>query len=190
MNFNENEFPACLTSRLLELRIPELTDIKELRKLTRDNFDRLHPWMIWAQAPATWESTKEFIQIARNDYRTKKALHYLVCDRDTGKILGVLAAMFVKPEVPVVEFGYWLGKDAVGHSYTQTAIRIVSDMLVPMIKPARLQIRCGDENFASRRVAEQMGYKYEGCMRNSERVGNGDILNSLVFAKTFNWSPS
>lgn len=48
----------------------------------------------------------------------------------------------------------------------------------------RVEIKMAENNRKSRAVAERCGYLYEGTYKNDRMLPNGEISNTVVYAKT------
>jgi RimJ/RimL family protein N-acetyltransferase len=91
---------------------------------------------------------------------------FAVTDTQTGELLGSVGVRFSE-EGDVGEIGYWLRASARGRGVMTPAVRLVSGWAFARESVARLQLRADVENVASRRVAEQAGFTFEGVLRSA-----------------------
>jgi ribosomal-protein-serine acetyltransferase len=67
------------------------------------------------------------------------------------------------------EIGYWLVSEMTGKGIITRSCRILLDLAFEKMGMNRITIRCAAENFQSEKIANQLGFKYEGIERNGER---------------------
>lgn len=152
----------------LELALFERDDAEALAALVKKNQDHLRPWMPWALAPSL-ESTRGFIE-----GRALKA----IAEADgfeagiwwRGRLVGAVGVHDVSARTRRGSIGYWIDEEAQGHGVVTRAVRAV--MARCFEEPffdgqpfQRLDIRADVANARSRRVAERLGFTYEGAFR-------------------------
>jgi RimJ/RimL family protein N-acetyltransferase len=82
------------------------------------------------------------------------------------------------------EIGYIIyKKEYCGKGYTTEAVKLLCDYLFKAKKITRLEIRCSNENVASKRVAEKSGFVHEGTSKSAFRRA-GKLYDSEVYALT------
>jgi ribosomal-protein-serine acetyltransferase len=77
--------------------------------------------------------------------------------------------------------GYWLAGDAQGRGVMTEAVRAYVDHAFGIWKLNRVTIEAAVENARSRAVAERLGFREEGVLREVERVGER-MVDHVVYA--------
>jgi ribosomal-protein-alanine N-acetyltransferase len=77
--------------------------------------------------------------------------------------------------------GYWIAQRFAGRGATTTAVALVTDHLLGPMGLHRVEVCIRPENIASLRVAEKLGFRYEGCRRRYIHI-DGDWRDHLCFA--------
>lgn len=77
--------------------------------------------------------------------------------------------------------GYWIDEAVAGRGIMPTAVAMATDFCFLGLKMHRLEINVRPENHASKRVAEKLGYRYEG-LRPSYLHINGQWRDHDSFA--------
>ena len=77
--------------------------------------------------------------------------------------------------------GYWIAQRFAGRGVTTTAVALVTDHLLGPAGLHRVEVCIRPENIASLRVAEKLGFRYEGCRRRYIHI-DGDWRDHLCFA--------
>jgi RimJ/RimL family protein N-acetyltransferase len=101
-----------------------------------------------------------------------------VTERDGGAIVGAIGLEIVR-EHGHAELGYWIARAAWGRGYATEAGRAVVDHAFGVLGLARLQAHHMQENAASGRVLEKIGFTREGLGRHAIRKWG--VLKDVVF---------
>lgn len=128
--------------------------------------DTIREWLSWVDRThcAEDEYTHYLVEWCLAHWKEEKGFAYLVCLKETNKILGCVDIFNVSEQDQSGEIGYWLSKDAQGHGYMQEAVRALES---ESFKAGfnRIIIRNDTQNLRSAHVAERCGYTLEGVMR-------------------------
>jgi RimJ/RimL family protein N-acetyltransferase len=84
--------------------------------------------------------------------------------------------------VPRFEIGYWCRTGFAGHGYITEAVRGITRLAFDHLGARRLEIRSDPLNRRSASVAERVGFRLEGELRNAELGADGEPRNTLVFS--------
>ncbi|WP_284009833.1 GNAT family N-acetyltransferase [Haloarcula pelagica] len=90
-------------------------------------------------------------------------VHFLICV--DGDPVGVIGLNRVAPTTGAGELGYYLTPDAWGNGYATDAARTIVDYAFAELRLHRVHALAFDDNEASRRVLEKVGFEHEGVMR-------------------------
>jgi ribosomal-protein-alanine N-acetyltransferase len=77
--------------------------------------------------------------------------------------------------------GYWVDQRVAGRGVIPTAVALVCDHAYRALKLHRVEIAMRPENVASKRVAEKLGFRYEGIRPAFLHI-DGDWRDHLVYA--------
>ena len=109
----------------------------------------------------------------------------------TGKILGSSGLHPRDWAIPKFEIGYWGRKQFQGQGYITEAVKGILRLGFETVGARRIEIRCDSINRRSIGVAERVGMKKEGELRNNSLGTDGTPRNLVVFALTegdWRWS--
>lgn len=90
-------------------------------------------------------------------------VHLLVCV--DSEPVGTIGLGGVNERTGFGELGYYLEPDAWGNGYATDAARTLVDYAFTELRLHRIQAKAFDENAASRRVLEKVGFRHEGVLR-------------------------
>jgi RimJ/RimL family protein N-acetyltransferase len=134
----------------------------------------------WRTEPFTEADARAHLA-GQEDARTRgEALDLAVTERP-GLLLGGVSLHEVRLDLGRAAVGYWLAPEARGRGAATEAIRLLARWAFDGLAIARLELTCGPDNAASRRVAERCGFTYEGLLR-SHVPFKGARRDSVLFS--------
>jgi ribosomal-protein-serine acetyltransferase len=165
--------------RDLVLRTLESPDAAALFRLIDADRARLGRWLPWVEETRTEVDTVRFIADAADERRRRRSLVLgIVVD---GALGGTLGLHYVDWFDRSAEIGYWVAARVEGRGYVTRATRRLVEVAFEAAGLHRLVIRCAIDNARSRRVAERLGFRREGVLREAQWVG-GRFLDQHLFA--------
>lgn len=170
------------TERLV-LRAPSTDMAVSLQEAIEESFEALHPWMPWAVKLQTAVETMEFLQRAERQFADDENYIILGFLREDGRFALGSGLHPRVPEVPSYEIGYWCRSSLVGQGLVGEAVAAIAAAGFGQLCAKRLEIRCEARNTQSVRVAERAGFDLEATMRSERRANDGELSDTLVFAK-------
>ncbi|MDO6541359.1 GNAT family N-acetyltransferase [Photobacterium sanguinicancri] len=142
------------------------------------NRDYLSQWMAWAPHVKTEDDFKAFVKNSLLDYANGKSM---VCAIEyQGVLVGNIAFNTIKPELKMVEIGYWLDARYQGRGIMTRCCQAMIDIAFNHLKVEKVQISAAKDNYSSRGVCERLGMNLEGVITNKEVV-SGRILDHAVY---------
>ena len=145
--------------------------------------DHLKPWMEWVDRHQDVADTRDYITRTLLDFTRRESMALGIFDRaDNRTVLGSTGFHDIDWTVASLEIGYWIVPEAEGRGYVTEAVALLTDFALREFGANRLAIRCDPRNERSRRVAERLGYRFEGQLRNASRTPQGTLRDSLVFS--------
>jgi ribosomal-protein-serine acetyltransferase len=158
----------------------EDADAHELHALIERNRAQLAKWIQWAQGQ-TQEQTLAFIRRARTKESEGSGLERaIVAD---GRIVGVAGFPTIDRADRSAAIGYWLDEAHQGRGVMTSAVAALVSHAFENRQLNRLEIRADVENTPIRAVAERLGFRYEGTLRQAYRVGerySDDAVYSML----------
>jgi ribosomal-protein-serine acetyltransferase len=161
------------------LRQLEEADADELHALIEHNRAELAKWMRWAQEQ-TPEQTRTFIRHSRASESDDSGLQRAIVAEV--RIVGMVGLPEIDWANRSAEIGYWLDRAHRGRGIMTSAVDALVDHAFASLNLNRLEIRTDVENAASRAVAERLGFRYEGTLRQSYRVTDERYSDDAVYS--------
>jgi RimJ/RimL family protein N-acetyltransferase len=181
--------PQELRSERLVLRPYRGGDAEVLFAAVEESRERLRLWLDWVDEFETLDDARLYVSGAAHDWSRRRDLFFGLFDR-AGRYLGNTGLHNIDWSLRSFEIGYWLRDGVEGHGYAQEAVRRLTHFAFDDLQANRVEIRCDPRNERSRRVAERLGFVFEGCLRNSRQDPAGGPRDTLVYALVpGDWEP-
>ena len=154
--------PVELSGDRVLLRAPVSADAAALTESIQH--EDIPSWIDVIPWPYTLADAHFFIQeIAGRGWASGENPIWLVTDREGGQVLGTVGLTVRQPGV--VEIGYWLTPAARGRGMMSESVRLVCDFGFDHLTADRIEWQALVGNVASRKVADRLGFTFEGIVR-------------------------
>ena len=162
--------PPTLVTPRLELKPASLNLLEGLLDAVATSIAELRVWMPWA---VTYDpdGTRAFLERAEREWAEGNDRHFVVVhEEDVG---GVCSLDHADPLNNNFEIGYWMRSDLCGKGLMTEAASAVVSYGFETLATHRIQLNAGTENLASIRIAEKLGFRREGVLREAGRGAHG-----------------
>lgn len=163
-----------------ELKLLERHHAASIFQLIDANRDHLRPWMFWVDHTKTVADSEDFVGKSLEGFTRGTEIHLGVWV--DGEMAGIVGAHTIDPVKCYAEIGYWLGERFQGRGIMTRSVRALVDYLLGERGLNRVEIRCAISNRRSQGVAERLGFRQEGRLKEAIRVG-GEFEDLLIFGK-------
>lgn len=127
---------------------------------------------------------KEAILTVEDRWEMGLDYRFLISEKQTNTLVGQIAITNVIRGVAQSAFvGYWIGFPYLNQGYITEAVRAIFDFAFTVLNLHRLSLWIAVENYASLRVAEKLGLRYEGTAQRALHLG-GRWQDTKIFAIT------
>jgi ribosomal-protein-serine acetyltransferase len=161
------------------LRPLQEADADELHALIERNRAELARWMQWAQEQAPAD-TLAFIKRSLAREADNRALQRAIVADE--RIVGVLGLREIDWANRCAEISYWLDERHQGQGIMTSALAALVRHAFDEQRLNRLEIRADVENAPSRALAERLGFRYEGTLRQAYRVTATRYSDDAVYS--------
>ncbi len=168
-----------LREREVELSPLMAGDARGLFAVVDADRARLGRWLPWVEDTRSERDSARFIADASEERRRRRSL--VLGLRVRGELVGTLGLHGVEWCDRSAEVGYWIAARAEGRGYVTRAARALLRFAFEGADLNRIVLRCAVGNDRSRRVAERLGFREEGLMREAHHVG-GRFLDQHLYA--------
>lgn len=145
----------------------------------------LRAWMDWLgeTLPEVTE-TERLCLHGREMFLNRTDLGYLLFLRGTDAFVGRCGLHKADWSVPSFMLGYWVNRQYEGQGYITESARALVALAFRALHANRVWLSCSPFNLRSRRVAERVGFRLEGELRNERRMPDGSLRDTLMYGMT------
>jgi ribosomal-protein-serine acetyltransferase len=130
----------------------------------------LTPWMPWA-ADSSGDEVRSFTERAVAQWESGTAYNFtMIVD---GQVTGQCSLNRIDPLARSTDIGYWLRSDLARRGLASEAAVRVIEFGFDDARLHRIELHAGIDNVASNRIAQKLGFRFEGVMRGRGRGANG-----------------
>jgi ribosomal-protein-serine acetyltransferase len=152
----------------IEIRTLTPDDAEAAFALVERNRDRLRPWMIWEPQTKTVDDSRAFIVRSLASETDVEANGIWV----DGRLAGTMG-LRIDPSDSAAEIGYWIGGEFEGRGIITRACRRFFAFAFDELGLHRMELSAATGNVRSRAVAERLGMRQEGVLRDGVRTPEG-----------------
>jgi ribosomal-protein-serine acetyltransferase len=163
----------------LEMRSWIEGDTSVLFNLVDENRDMLQEWLLWAPDTKSEADTEKFIIKCIEEYSNKKALQMGLWDGDN--LVGSIGLNNIDLVSKKASIGYWLSKNNQSKGAMTKAVSSLIDYGFEILDLNRIELKIAYKNTKSRAVADRLGFKEEGVLRQDEFL-NGEYIDYIIYS--------
>lgn len=145
-----------------------LRDASALASLVDTNRERLRRWLPWVDDNHTKTDSRAYIRRMRTLAKQGLACPYGLWWEK--RLVGVVGFTWIDEANRSAGIGYWLAEEAEGHGLMTAAVTALLRHGFRTLQLNRIELRAGVRNRRSRAVAERLGFRHEGTLRQGEHL--------------------
>ncbi len=143
---------------------------------------RTRHWLVSLPHPYERADAEHYLASVAEQSARRTGMAWCVTDA-TDRCLGAISLEGLGGYDQRGEIGYWAHPHARGRGAITRAVRLVTDWAETTGTTSAIVIRCAASNAASRHVAEAVGYREVGVLRRAEPVGDGSLVDLVLYAR-------
>lgn len=176
----QNTFPSqheyIRIDDILELRALADEDAQRMFDLTVVNRQYLAAYLPWAEKTESVNDSLSFIEKTKQERANGEGYGFGILV--SGKVVGHISLMNLGDKGSP-EIGYWIAESFSGNGITTKSAKAVSDFGLNGLGLERITIRARPSNAGSNKIAENLGYKFDGVHKDKE----GTLHNRWIIEK-------
>jgi ribosomal-protein-serine acetyltransferase len=160
-----------------------------MAELITRNQRRLARWDPWAEQPTTVDGTRAYIRAALEDFHRGRQVSTIIAVDGGRRFIG-RCGMRIDPYANSGDIGYWIDAEYEGRGITRRASQALLNSAFGELGLKRIDLRTSVANQRSRRLAERLGFAYEGILTCGLRftVSNRTEDVALYFVTAEKWA--
>ncbi len=160
------------------LRSYELEDANNLFSAVDKSRQHLRHWLNWVDKTTKPEHTLQFLQQAMQQQHSQEGLALGIFYKR--KIIGGIGMHHWDHTIKKAQLGYWISKEYEGKGIIHECLLRFIDFLFNKVGLNKVEVHFIPENTRSSKVAESLGFKIEGIIRQSHYHNGG--LEDIIIA--------
>ena len=168
------------TERLI-LRSARAGDGPSLRAAIRVSLKEFFPWLSFSAQLSDEDTMERVSREGQIKFLEGEFYVWRLWEPD-GLLVGSVDLHAINHAVPSCEIGYWLRSDRTGRGFAQEFVTAAIGIAHKTLKVERIEARCDVRNERSWRLAERLGFAFEGVARNDSRDAAGELCSTKVYA--------
>jgi ribosomal-protein-serine acetyltransferase len=137
--------------------------------------------MVWCHPGYTLEECAAFVSTCDTKWERGESFSFVIYDLRDGTFLGSAGLSQINRTHRVANLGYWVRSSQAGRGIATSAVRLAARFGLQELGFNRLDIIVPLGNRSSQRVAEKVGAKQEGILRN-RLVLQGKPLDAVLYS--------
>lgn len=179
----------------LTLRLVEPQHAEEIYQAAISSREHIARWLPWMTPSFSLETERAFAERCPKDFDERKQLTMsLLFD---GRVVGGCGLTDWRQDMlyddqlsfASADIGYWLVQSYTGRGLMTRTVRALTTYAIQEFDIRRLTIRAEVENTSSWKVAERLGYVYEGTLRDVSRYNGRPVNHKLYSMLAEEWTP-
>ncbi|RIW37266.1 N-acetyltransferase [Bacillus salacetis] len=150
----------------------------ELFQLVDDNREILGKWLSFPHKTRTIEDSRLFIERSLTRFENDHGFWAGIWLKD--ELAGAIGYLYMDPSARKTEIGYWLGRGFEGNGLVTKSCVCFVNHAFEGLELNKVEINMSEQNARSIAVAERLGFKREGLIRDFEFL-NGLYHNRFIY---------
>jgi ribosomal-protein-serine acetyltransferase len=155
-----------------------LADAGALASLVADNIGHLQGFLPKVIGLDTLDAAAQYLQFAVEAGAQGELLEWHIFSHE--RLCGAVRLNHIERDNRKASVGYFIGEQFQGSGLATASVRAVLRFAFEQLGFNRIELRCASDNVASQRVAERLGFAWEGLLRQAE-LADGVYLDHFVY---------
>ena len=147
-----------------------VNDAQALSALISENLEHLGAYMPKVVKLHTVESARDHLHFVTESNGAGELLEWHLMNGDV--LCGAIRLNHIEADSHKASVGYYIGAQYQGAGLATMAVRAVLGFAFERLAFNRIELRCASHNAASARIAERLGFSWEGLLREAELIGH------------------
>ena len=170
-----------LTDGVVLLRPYGSGDVEHLYQAARESVTEMSPWMSWFHAAYSIEESRAWVESRAEAWEKGTEYDFAITDAKDGSFLGGCGLNHIDYKNRIANLGYWVRTSRTKRGVASAAVRFLVQFGLGKLKLNRIEIMAAVGNKASQRVAEKVGARREGILRN-RIVVRDRVCDAVMFS--------
>jgi len=154
-----------LSNGTILIRPHRMEDARPNFEAILESVDELMPWMAWCHADLAFSEIEHWVESRPGTWLNDTDYDFAVIDLQQGMLIGTCGLVRHDPLNRRAELGYWIRTSQTRKGYATQASKLALKFAFDVLQLNRIEIIIDTMNTNSQKVAEKLGAKKEGLLR-------------------------
>jgi RimJ/RimL family protein N-acetyltransferase len=154
-----------LSNGTILIRPHQMEDAQPCFEAIIESMDELMPWMFWCHADLVFSEIEGWVESRSQAWLNDTDYDFAILDCDQGAFIGNCGLVRVDLQNRRAELGYWIRTSQTRQGFATQASRLALQFAFEVLNLNRIEILIATDNKNSQKVAEKLGAKQEGILR-------------------------
>lgn len=174
--------PEMLDTERLLIRVARPDDGAMFNQAVVESAEHLRDWLLWVTPVPTVEQSELSCRQAYARFLMNEDLMAFLILKSTGALVGCSGLHYVNWELRRFEMGYWGRTQYLGRGLISEGVEALARYALADLGANRVFLTMDERNIASRRLAERVGFEFEGTLRRDRKDTQGGLRNTRVYS--------
>ena len=179
------EVPMPIRTPRLTIRPKEIDDGAITSAAVAETWEELNRWMRWAENRDAF--TAESLEVRNRQvmasFLLREAIELIGIETQTGKAVVWCGLHDIDWQARQCDTGYWVRKSAQRQGIATEAAHAMVRYAFSALGMQRVGLTHSEGNEASRRIAEKLGFTFEGIQRRANLLPGGKCADRYCYAR-------
>ena len=138
-------------------------------------------WLPWWKKDYSIDEARNWFAFCEEEISAKKSYNMGIFHRVSNKFIGGISIDHIDAENRIGSIGYWIRESLQEKGIASSAVNLIKDFGFKDLGLVRLEIVILEENFASRKVAENCGATME-CIAKNRLIHKGKPMAAAIYS--------
>jgi ribosomal-protein-serine acetyltransferase len=165
------------------LRPYRMKYVKAAFEAIKESIKELSAWLPFAHEDYSIKETRAYVKTRPDEWKKGNAYEFAIFDAKDGTIIGGCGLNGINKMNKCANLGYWVKTGCTGRGMATAATLMLAKWGFEALKLNRIEILVAVDNTRSLRVAEKVGAKREGILRNRLTIHDkayDAVMHSLI----------
>ncbi len=168
-----------ITGSKVHLRPMENSDAEHLNEAAADG----NLWELWYTSVPSPDNSEAYIRTALKGRDNGDMYPFVICEKETGRVIGSTRYCSIEPTHKRVEIGYtWYSKSVQRTGMNTECKYLLLQHAFENLGCICVQFKTHWHNRPSRNAIERLGAKLDGVLRNDRISTDGTIRDTVVYS--------
>jgi RimJ/RimL family protein N-acetyltransferase len=179
------DLPIPIRTPRLVIRTKQVGDGAHTAAAVSETWEDLHKWMRWADDPGGF--TPELMEIRTRhvmaSFTLRQSIELIGIENATGKAVVWCGLHDIDWQGRMCDTGYWVRKSAQRQGFATEAANAMVRYAFGALAMRRVGLTYSEGNEPSRRIAERLGFSFEGTQRGANILPGGKHGDRHCYAR-------